>query len=64
MLTPRVIPPELGMRVVFDPAEAGIDRKARELGMFARGGEGYPEFKDRIFQEIARRERDAKEATA
>ncbi|WP_231501739.1 DUF1376 domain-containing protein [Bordetella petrii] len=35
--------------------EAGIDRKARELGMFARGGETYPAFKDRIFAELRKR---------
>jgi hypothetical protein len=38
----------------------GIDRKGRELGMTARLGEGYPEFKDRIFAKL----REGKEQTA
>lgn len=37
-------------------SDAGIDRKARELGMFARATEDYASFKDRIFEEIRRRE--------
>lgn len=36
-------------------SNAGIDRKARELGMYARGNEDYASFKDRIFDEIKRR---------
>lgn len=35
---------------------AGIDRKGKELGMFARGTESYNDFKDRIFAEIRKRE--------
>lgn len=31
---------------------AGIDRKGRELGMFARNGEDYGSFKDRIFARL------------
>lgn len=41
-------------------SDGGIDRKGRELGMFARGGESYPAFKDRIFAELRRR-RDEQE---
>lgn len=37
-------------------SDSGIDRKGRELGMFARGGESYSAFKDRIFDELRRRE--------
>ena len=33
-------------------SQPGIDRKGRELGMMARGGEGYPEYKDRIFAKL------------
>lgn len=33
-------------------SDAGIDRKGRELGMFARGGENYAAFKDRIFEKL------------
>jgi uncharacterized protein YdaU (DUF1376 family) len=36
--------------------DAGITRKGRELGMFARGTESYSDFKDRIFEEIRKRE--------
>lgn len=36
-------------------SDAGIDRKGRELGMFARGGESYSAFKDRIFAELRKR---------
>ena len=39
-------------------SNAGIDRKARELGMYARGNEDYASFKDRIFDEIKRRNAD------
>lgn len=45
-------------------SNAGIDRKARELGMFARGNEDYPSFKDRIFDEIRRRKSVDEEAAA
>lgn len=34
---------------------AGIERKGRELGMFARGTESHNDFKDRIFEEIRKR---------
>jgi uncharacterized protein YdaU (DUF1376 family) len=43
-------------------SDGGIDRKGRELGMFARGGESYPAFKDRIFEEM--RQRGAQEQAA
>lgn len=43
-------------------SDGGIDRKGRELGMFARGGESYPAFKDRIFEEL--RLRGAQEQAA
>ncbi|WP_025517546.1 YdaU family protein [Bordetella trematum] len=43
---------------------AGIDRKGRELGLFARGGESYLDFKDRIFEAIRRRDAAAQEQTA
>ncbi|MCM2575135.1 YdaU family protein [Achromobacter xylosoxidans] len=43
-------------------SENGIDRKGRELGMFARGGESYPAFKDRIFEAL--RQRGAQEQAA
>lgn len=43
-------------------SDGGIDRKGRELGMFARGGESYPAFKDRIFEEL--RQRGAQEQAA
>lgn len=33
-------------------SDAGIDRKGRELGMFAHGGESYAAFRDRIWQRI------------
>jgi uncharacterized protein YdaU (DUF1376 family) len=33
-------------------SNAGIDRKGRELGMFARGTESYNDFKDRIFAKL------------
>lgn len=44
-------------------SEAGIDRKARELGMYAYAGETYDAFRTRIFAEIKRRE-TAQGATA
>lgn len=37
-------------------SNSGIDRKARELGLYARANEDYPSFKDRIFDEIRKRE--------
>jgi uncharacterized protein YdaU (DUF1376 family) len=40
-------------------SDAKIDAKARELGMQAKPHESYPEFKDRIFGEIAKRRREA-----
>lgn len=43
-------------------SDAGIDRKARELGMFARATEDYASFKDRIFEEIRRRESQGEQA--
>ncbi|KXJ63022.1 hypothetical protein AXY46_03115 [Achromobacter xylosoxidans] len=43
-------------------SNGGIDRKGRELGLFARGGEDYPAFKDRIFETL--RQRGAQEQTA
>ncbi|MCY1197233.1 hypothetical protein D9M72_85950 [compost metagenome] len=43
-------------------SDGGIDRKGRELGMFARGGESYPAFKDRIFEAL--RQRGAQEQAA
>lgn len=33
-------------------SNAGIDRKGRELGMYARGTESYNDFKDRIFAKL------------
>ena len=39
----------------------GIDRKGREMGMFARPSEDYASFKDRIFEEIRRREAEPPE---
>lgn len=38
-------------------SDAGIDRKARELGMFANRNEDYKAFADRITIEIAKRKR-------
>ena len=37
----------------------GIERKGRELGMVARGSESYDSFRERIREEIKRRERGA-----
>lgn len=37
-------------------SDAGIDRKGRELGMQPIGKETYPAYKDRIFEEIRKRE--------
>lgn len=37
-------------------SDAGIERKGRELGLFARGNENHQAFKDRIFDEIRKRE--------
>lgn len=42
-------------------SNAGIDRKGREMGMFARPTEDYASFKDRIFEAI--RARDAQGVT-
>ncbi|UUX38864.1 YdaU family protein [Burkholderia contaminans] len=39
-------------------SEAGIKRKGQELGMQARGGESWDQFKARIWDEISRRERE------
>ncbi len=36
-------------------SNAGIERKGRELGLFARGTETHAEFKDRIFAELGKR---------
>lgn len=36
-------------------SKAGIERKGRELGMFARGTEDHDSFKDRIFEELRKR---------
>jgi hypothetical protein len=36
----------------------GIDAKGRELGMFPKGQEGYPQFADRIAEEIRKRKSD------
>jgi hypothetical protein len=36
-------------------SKAGIERKGREMGMFARGTESHDDFKDRIFAEIRKR---------
>lgn len=36
----------------------GIDAKGRELGMFPKGTEGYPQFADRIAEEIRKRKSD------
>lgn len=33
-------------------SKAGIERKGRELGMFARGSESHDDFKDRIFAKL------------
>jgi uncharacterized protein YdaU (DUF1376 family) len=43
--------------------DAGIDRKAAEMGMMGRPGQGYKELKDRIFDEIRRREINCKGVT-
>lgn len=43
-------------------SDAGIDRKARELGMYARPTEDYASFKDRIFETL--RQRQTQGATA
>lgn len=43
-------------------SNGGIDRKGRELGLFARGGEDYAAFKDRIFETL--RQRGAQEQAA
>lgn len=59
----RAAPPEAGASKPAAAAqdqwwrsEAGIDRKARELGMYARASEDYASFKDRIFEAIRQRE--------
>lgn len=44
-------------------SDAATDRVGRELGMFARGGETYASYRDRIFAELRRR-RDEQERTA
>lgn len=52
-------PPKARPKPVFDDwhkTDAGTDRKARELGMTARGGESYQGFRDRIWTEIRKRE--------
>ncbi|HVW50827.1 MAG TPA: helix-turn-helix domain-containing protein [Trinickia sp.] len=43
---------------------AGIDRKARELGMTARGNESYDSFKERIWEELRKREAAASRPSA
>ncbi|NHC63193.1 YdaU family protein [Paenalcaligenes suwonensis] len=60
---PQAEKPDQKPRDEWYRTEPGIDRKARELGMFARAGESYNEFKDRMFQEIKRREREQQGAT-
>lgn len=45
-------------------SDAGIDRKGRELGMYAHGGESYPAFRDRIWQRIRETENSLQEATS
>lgn len=60
---PQAEKPDQKPRDEWYRTEVGIDRKARELGMFARAGESYNEFKDRMFQEIKRREREQQGAT-
>lgn len=44
-------------------SDAATDRVGRELGMFARGGETYASYRDRIFAELRRR-RDEQEGGA
>lgn len=44
-------------------SDAATDRVGRELSMFARGGETYASYRDRIFAELRRR-RDEQERTA
>jgi hypothetical protein len=55
-----VNPPAAPTRAAEDPwawkrSDAGIDRKGKELGMFARGTESYRDFADRITAEIQKR---------
>ena len=45
-------------------SDAGTDRKARELGMFAHGGESYDSFRQRIWAEIKRRENATSQGAA
>jgi uncharacterized protein YdaU (DUF1376 family) len=40
---------------VWWTSNAGIERKGRELGLYARGTESHADFKDRIFTEIDKR---------
>ena len=42
-------------------SDAGIDRKGRELGMYAYGGESYAAFRDRIWQRIRETENQPQE---
>jgi hypothetical protein len=43
-------------------SDGGIDRKGKELGMFARGGESYRDYAERISTEIEKRKRGGKAA--
>lgn len=45
-------------------SDGGIDRKGRELGMYAHGGESYAAFRDRIWQRIREIENSPQEATS
>lgn len=53
--TPHPTKPPRTPRDDWFKSHTGIDRKARELGMFARAGEDYDAFRDRIFAELKRR---------
>jgi hypothetical protein len=53
-------PPPKPKRDDWHRTERGIDRKAAELGMTARPGEGYDSFKARIWDAIAARRRDGR----
>lgn len=44
---------------VWKKSNSGIDAKGREMGMFARNGESYPDFANRIQTEIDKRRKAA-----
>lgn len=50
---PAPAKPALPPRDDWHRSDAGIDRKGREVGLFARGGESYSAYADRIRQHLA-----------